>query len=469
MGKIVSKRRFLSKIAFAGATIAASPALPLPFSRAIPPLPFANRPIHAQETGVTPGSPDDQSAALQRLLDLSHERDIPVFLPGGVYKAGGLILPRRTRLVGVPGSTRLTFNGRSFLARAERADLIHIHGIIFDGLGLPPEETGHDGQGLLSVNTVRDLRLDACDFIGAGAHGLDLTGAGGAVRTCHFSAIRDTAILCRQSSGMTITDNHIADCGNGGIIVHRFTPGNDGSIVSRNRIETVRAANGGTGQWGNGIGIYQAHNVQIADNHIADCAFSAVRANGAHNVSITGNNCTSSGETALYAEFAFQGALIANNIVDGGTIGISLANFNEGGRLATVNGNIVRNLTNRLPYENPGPFKPGIGIYAEADTTITGNVVENAPQTGIHIGWGAFCRNVIVSRNIVRSVPWGVTASVVPGAGSVIVDGNIFDDIAEQAITGFEWMKPATKDLLGARATGYGHLAVSGNRLSEPR
>ena len=467
MKQVFSRRGFLSKAALSGAALTVTPSMALPLfatnPRNFPARAFESHMIHAQAGGVVPGSREDQSAKFQNLLDRSAEKDAPIFLPGGVYKVGGLVFPRRTRIIGVPGSTRLTFNGRGFLARVERADLIHVHGITFDGLGLPLAESG---QGLLTANTVRDLRIKACDFVGSGLHGLDLTGAGGTVSGCYFRTIRDTAIFSKQSAGMTITDNDVADCGNGGILVHRFTLGDDGSVVSNNRIKDIKSTNGGTGQWGNGINVFQAHNVMVSNNRISNCAFSSVRANAGYNIQILGNSCSNSGETALYGEFSFEGAVVANNIVDGGTIGISLANFNEGGRLATVTGNIIRNLTNRLPYKDTGDFKPGIGIYAEADTVITGNAVENVPQAGIHVGWGEFCRNVVVSQNVIRAAPWGVTASVVKGARDVIVKDNVFGEISKQAITGFEWIKPVTKELLGARRTGYGHLTVSGNKLS---
>jgi len=188
--------------------------------------------------------------------------------------------------------------------------------------------------------------------------------------------------------------------------------------------------------------------------------------NSSNGVQIIGNNCSRSGETAIYGEFAFEGVVVANNVIDGGTIGISLANFNEGGRLATVTGNLIRNLTNKLPYKLDTDFKLGIGIYVEADTAVTGNAIENAPQAGIHVGWGEFCRDVVVSNNVVRGVPWGVTASVVKGARNVVVSNNVFSDISEQAVTGFEWVKPVTRELVGARRTGYDHLTVSGNRKS---
>jgi len=39
--------------------------------------------------------------------------------------------------------------------------------------------------------------------------------------------------------------------------------------------------------------------------------------------------------------------VIADNVIDGAETGISVTNFDQGGRLATVHGNIVRNLGTR--------------------------------------------------------------------------------------------------------------------------
>src|SRR5205814_1615437 len=94
----------------------------------------------------------------------------------------------------------------------------------------------------------------------------------------------------------------------------------------------------------------------------------------------------------LYAEFGFEGALIASNTVDGAAIGISVTNFNEGGRLAVVQGNLVRNLLPRRPGGTDPGDGAGIGIYVEADSAVSGNVVENAPTAGSHTT-GALARN----------------------------------------------------------------------------
>jgi uncharacterized secreted repeat protein (TIGR03808 family) len=142
-------------------------------------------------------------------------------------------------------------------------------------------------------------------------------------------------------------------------------PGDDGTLVIDNRIEDVTARAGGSGQYGNAVNIFRAGNVIVRGNRIRNAAFSAVRGNTASNLQIVGNTCTGLGEVALYAEFGFEGALIANNIVDGAALGVSVTNFNQGGRLAVVQGN--GNLTNKRP---PGTDPNDLAASASASRPI---------------------------------------------------------------------------------------------------
>ena len=247
--------------------------------------------------------------------------------------------------------------------------------------------------------------------------------------------------------------------------MHRWSEGEDGSIVSGNRVERISARDGGTGQNGNGINIFRAHGVVVRGNRIADCAFSAIRSNSGSNVLIEGNSCLRSGETAIYSEFAFQGAVIADNLVDGGAIGISIANFLDGGRLATCSGNIVRNIVDTGPY--PAEVQGfGIGIAVEADTAVTGNVLEKAARFGLHMGWGPYLRDVSVTSNVIRDCPVGAAVTVVEGAGAALISGNIFSSTPGGAVVGHRWKEAVTGDLTrpGA-ADGFGHLAIQGNMV----
>ncbi len=90
--------------------------------------------------------------------------------------------------------------------------------------------------------------------------------------------------------------------------------------------------------------------------------------------------------------------MIAGNTVDGAAFGVSVCNFNEGGRIAVVQGNIIRNLIPKRPIGTAPDDDAGIGIYVEADSAVTGNVIENAPSFGIVAGWGKYLRDVAIIR-----------------------------------------------------------------------
>jgi uncharacterized secreted repeat protein (TIGR03808 family) len=179
--------------------------------------------------------------------------------------------------------------------------------------------------------------------------------------------------------------------------------GDDGTIVINNRIEDIKAGPGGSGQHGNAINAFRAANVIVSGNRIRNCDYSAVRGNSASNIQITGNSVSNVREVALYSEFAFEGAVIANNTVDVCAVGVSVANFNEGGRMVTVHGNVIRNILPKRPIGTAPDDDAGIGIVVEADAAVTGNVIENAPSFGIMAGWGKYLRDVTITGNVVRN------------------------------------------------------------------
>jgi uncharacterized secreted repeat protein (TIGR03808 family) len=273
----------------------------------------------------------------------------------------------------------------------------------------------------------------------------------------------DAGIYSVEAGRLDIVGNRVSDCANGGILVHRWQAAEDRTLVAQNRVERIAARNGGTGQNGNGINIFRAVNVIVSNNHVSDCAFSAIRANSASNIQIAGNNCSRSGETAIYAEFAFEGALISANVVDGAANGISVVNFNEGGRMATVSGNLVRNLSTKGPYPaDPPGF--GVGISVEADTAVTGNVVENAPLYGIKVGWGEFMRNVVATGNVIRKARIGIAVSVVEGTGSAVISDNVIE-AEDGAVVGYRWVDRATGDLANVGAEAFPRLTVARNQV----
>ena len=418
--------------------------------------------IDSVELGVRPGALDDQSRAFSRMLKTASDNDTPVFLPAGTYVVSNLVLPRRVRLSGVPGATRIVYGGDGHLMLAEETDLVDLSGILFDGANRWIDD---HAQGLLDFRRVADLSLRDCRILGSGRNGLALERVAGRIESSTISGAADAGVYSVEAGGLRISGNTVSDCANGGILVHRWQAAEDSTIVTDNRVERIAARNGGTGQFGNGINIFRADNVLVANNSVADCAFSAIRANSSSNLRVVGNSALRSGETALYAEFAFDGAVISANVVDGAANGISIANFNEGGRMGTISGNIVRNLSPTGPYQ-PDPPGFGVGITVEADCAVTGNMIENAPLHGIAIGWGAYMRNVVATGNVVRKAGTGIAVSVAPGAGHAVISDNLIDEVSIGGIVGYEWTKPVTGDLAVDGAGAWPNLTVERNRVN---
>ncbi|MFI4960045.1 MAG: TIGR03808 family TAT-translocated repetitive protein, partial [Hyphomicrobiales bacterium] len=320
------------------------------------------------------------------------------------------------------------------------------------------------GRALVYFDDVKALRISDCQIAGAGGNGVTLENCDGEVTHNTITGAADNALFCNDSRGLLIASNIIAKSGNGGIRVWQSDKRRDGSLIADNRIEDTAARAGGSGENGNAINVFRAADVIVRGNHIRNAAFSAIRGNSASNIQIIGNNCAALDEVAIYSEFGFEGAVIADNVIDGAETGISVPNFDQGGRLATVHGNIVRNLGTRRA--NRPPEEAGVGIGVEADTVVSGNVIERAPRAGISAGWGQHLRNVAVTGNVVREAGFGVAVSVVAGAGVAVISGNLFAGTTRGAIVGMEWHKAVTGDLALAGAERYPQLKISGNQVS---
>jgi uncharacterized secreted repeat protein (TIGR03808 family) len=451
----IDRRRLFAAMAGAGAVSAASEVWSMPARDTGP-----RAEIDAASLGVRPNAAEDQSQALQRAIEQAAAVRALLRLPPGFYRAGSLQLPPYAAIAGVAGATRIVMAGGPSMMSAAGSDHVGISGLVLDGAGIPLPER----RGLLHVAQGRAVRIADCEIVNSDRNGIALESVEGDVTGNTISG-GDAAIFSIDARGLRVAGNTVRGAGNGGILVWRSTPGDDGTLVVDNRIEGITNKAGGSGQWGNAINVFRADNVIVRGNRIRNAAFSAVRGNAASNLQIVGNTCTGIGEVALYAEFGFEGALIANNIVDGAALGVSVTNFDKGGRLAVVQGNLIRNLAARRPPGTDPNDSAGIGIGIEADTVVTGNVVENAPYAGIAAGWGAYLRDVAITSNVIRRADFGITVSVAPGAGAAVISDNMISDVRSGAIVGMEWKKAVTGDLAKDGAARYAQLSIGGNRV----
>jgi uncharacterized secreted repeat protein (TIGR03808 family) len=415
----------------------------------------------ATQYGVRPSSPDDQTRVLQRAIDDAARAQVPLALPPGIYRTGPLRLASGTQLIGVRGATRLAFNGGASLLQSEGAGHIGISNITLDGGGIALPTR----RGLIHCLGGRDIRIVDCEIAGSGGAGIWFEQVSGDVSGNIITATASTAIVSFDARGLLVSRNTIQGTNDNGIEILRTTIGDDGTLVLDNRIEDIKAGPGGSGQYGNAINAFRAGNVIVRGNRIRNCDYSAVRGNSASNIQISGNSVSDVREVALYSEFAFEGAVIANNTVDGAAFGVSVCNFNEGGRIAVVQGNIIRNLRPKRPIGTAPDDDAGVGIYVEADSSVTGNVIENAPSFGIMAGWGKYLRDIVISGNVIRKAFVGVGVSVTPGAGTVLVNTNMISETPRGAVVGLDHARPVTADLAADGAQRFAQVVIGSNAV----
>jgi uncharacterized secreted repeat protein (TIGR03808 family) len=415
----------------------------------------------ATQYGVRPGSPDDQTRALQRAIDEAARAQVPLALPPGIYRTGLLRLSSGTQLVGVRGATKLIFTGGASMFLGEGANSIGLTNITLDGASIPLPAR----RGLVHCLGGRDVRIVDCEIANSGGNGIWFENVSGDVSGNIISNIAVTGVTSFDAQGLMVSRNTILGSNDNGIEILRTAIGDDGTLVLDNRIEDIKAGPGGSGQYGNAINAFRAGNVIVRGNRIKNCDYSAVRGNSASNIQITGNSVSGVREVALYSEFSFEGAVIANNTVDGAALGVSVCNFNEGGRIAVVQGNIIRNLLPKRPIGTAPDDDAGIGIYVEADTSVTGNVIENAPSFGIIAGWGKYLRDVAITGNVIRNAFVGIGVSVASGAGTALVNNNMISGAPRGAVVGLDHARPVTPDLSADGAQRFAQVVVGTNAV----
>lgn len=412
--------------------------------------------ILATDLGLKPDAKGDQSPAFRKAVTTAAERGGALLIPAGTYRLSDIHIDRSLAIYGIRGLTKLvTTSGDGLLAI--EATSVTLDGLSFEG-GKTSAESERD---LVTAQGSPGLTVQNCSFSNFAGNGLMLKECSGHILHNRASDIGRTGIFALDSKGLEITGNDLEDIGNNGIQVWTSEQRPDGTIISGNRIERVRFDNGGTGQNGNGIVVFRAGNVIVSHNRVSDCAYSAIRNNSGRNCQIVNNSVSRLHETAIYVEFAFDGAVVSGNIIETAADGISITNFDYGGRLAVCANNVIRGITGG----GSDPERRGIGIGAEADTLITSNVIEAAAYCGIHVGWGPQTRNILATGNLIRDCPIAIIASVSEGAGPLSITGNMIAQ-SGKAIIGMDHTITKTGELTAVGADIPAHLMISGNRVS---
>ena len=142
-----------------------------------------------------------------------------------------------------------------------------------------------------------------------------------------------------------------------------------------------------------------------------------------------------------------------------------MTNFDSGGHIGVVSGNILRDITGKGPYPSGGPTF-GVGIAARR-TSRSPAMSSTAPVSrACKSGGGPYLRDVAATGNVIRRAPMGIAVSVVDGAGSAVISDNLISGADKGAVVGMQWDKAATGDLALNGAERYPHLLVERNRIS---
>ncbi|WP_370674357.1 TIGR03808 family TAT-translocated repetitive protein [Pleomorphomonas sp. PLEO] len=373
----------------------------------------------------------DRSMELQAAINRAARAGRPLYIPAGRYEVSNIHLPDRTRLVGVPGETRLVYSGGGRLLYSEDAHTLSLDGLALDGAN---RTLSDEDDGLLSLAFVEDLDISRLLVQGSVGHGIALTRVGGSLRDCRVSGAGGVGIVSTEGRALAIAGNAVSDCARGGIHLRRWTAGDDGSTLRDNRIDRVG---------GGGIRLSSAGNVRISDNDLR-----AIEGVG------------------IVADAGSVGAAVSGNTIDGAGLGIALLGGN-GDRLSLVEGNTVRNIAGDTALTAVGGRSGGVGIHVETPGSVTGNIVEAAPHLGLSLGWGATLGSVVASGNVVRRTGVGIGVSVLaPPEQATIVTGNLLVEVPGGAVRGMRFAEFATDDLTRIGAAAWPGLTVGENRVA---
>lgn len=429
--------------------------------------------------------------SLQTVFDLARTQGLPVFLQPGVYSNGALSVSTATgsgkplQVEAVPGTATILYTGGGTPLSIDGVSSVKFLGVKFDGqnLALPvyAGNTGESRLAFIAVKATTGAYFEDCQVVNSPGIGVYVYQAQARVEGCYVGS--HSVGLMSEDSRVFVRRNAFAALANNGVVIWRTDIGGDSSEVVGNTINGVDTKAGGTGQNGNGVLVFKASAVTIADNRIFSPKFSGVRCNGATQVVIEGNSIWNARETGVFIEapgfgIDTHGAIVSNNHIDTTATGIAVANANLYGdgvaHSVVIEGNRISNLR-ITTISDPGYSPPqvgGVGITAETDCVISGNIVDTAQAIGIMVGTNNATKDICVTGNLISSSVIGVGVSYLAvngSVGDVVVSGNIVRGATNGAIvpiqsTGTSLVRVGTTDYGAQLATTAGRVTFGHNR-----
>jgi len=208
-----------------------------------------------------------------------------------------------------------------------------------------------------------------------------------------------------------------------GLVLDGRSGSGDGAMLVATEVEQLEVVSCQfLGASGDGLALARVSG-RIADCDVSGCRNTALFVEHPRGLEVARNRIHDCGDIGVLVRRSNAGetgsALIAENVIDRVATGIAV-DGPVGARLAVVQANLIRNLFFRKTVDPRGN-----GITVDADSVVTGNVIENVPGFGIVAGRARHLRDVSVTDNIVRKAYIGIGIPAHRPAGSALIAGNL--------------------------------------------
>ncbi|MCC0806428.1 TIGR03808 family TAT-translocated repetitive protein [Methylobacterium sp. W2] len=405
---------------------------------------------------------------LQAAINQAIASQKPLYIGPGSYSVTSLRIDDKIKIFAMKGSVTINSSGancfyitvQSGVSGARISD-VTIEGLVLDGEN-KPFATGIARPGLIRCVNADRLMIKDCFISRSDRAGVDLIQSAGTISGNEFYGCR-TSIYSNKSLGLDISENYIRDSKDNGIVIWRADQAFDGTSIGGNRIYGVQNDTGGSGEFGNGVFVYQSNSVTSFSNVISGCNYSALRYSQSSNAIISSNQISSTRETAIFVEAPddnaapYEGIVVSSNAIFDAGDGIKIVNPNLGSRRSTISSNVLKNISQKTFVQWASPSRdpatqytvttPGNGITVSSDAVVHANTIESCGFAGIAltiagtynattgVGRDQNTIAVLVNDNIVKNCPVGVGYSDDDPRGYAEVSENMIVGASNAAIT----------------------------------
>jgi uncharacterized secreted repeat protein (TIGR03808 family) len=283
---------------------------------------------------------------------------------------------RHSRIVGVPGRTRIRYAGDGHLLFGTDVRDVRLEGLVLDGNNRPLADYT---PALLHISTGANIAVEDCIIQGSLTGRCHLRSCGGARRELlTISGILGAAFQSNDAQGLAMRDNTVERLlRQWHFDLHAGARAATARSISGNRIERIRAVSGGTGPYGNGINVFRANDVIISGN--ADRRLRRLRCALRRRLQCADTSATHARELAKWRCSPSSGfarrLIVANNVIDGAAAMVSQSQTSPTmAVMAIVWRQCVRNLAGPDAASPPSPRPMARASPSRQTRAVTNNI-----------------------------------------------------------------------------------------------